>query len=240
MKNNYESLYHLQIPKCGGTYLNNIVINKISKILKDNEINFINGEQHIGWQENDNIYKISCFRDPVKRLVSHYAFHKENFLSDSPLRNVYDFLDWVKNNEDFVSNYQVKNFLYTKQNIDLNIFNPENDRIDPNFLLININKESAIKRIKKVNILLKDSQLNENTCSMVANKILKDFNINFNFFIDNDKSHNHNVTKQSSIIYKNLNKKTIHYLYDINNLDSEIYFSDSIYFNNGGGNKLKK
>ena len=235
MKNNYDSLYHLQIAKCGGTYLNNMVINKISKILKNNKINFINGEHHMGWQEGNNIYKISCFRDPVKRLVSHYTFHKKDYVDNLSLMSVDNFISWIKNNEEFISNYQIKNFLYTNQDLSLNIFNPEtSNKIDPNFLSINIDKELSIKRIKKVNILLKDSQLNENTCSLVANKILKDFNISFNFFIDNNKKHNHNVTKESFVIYKNLNKKTIQYLYDINNLDSEIYFSDSIYFNNEG------
>jgi hypothetical protein len=232
MKNNYDSLYHLQIAKCGGTYLNNMVINKISKILKNNKINFINGEHHMGWQEGNNIYKISCFRDPVKRLVSHYTFHKKDYVNNSSLMNVNNFIAWVEDNEEFISNYQIKNFLYTNQDLSLNIFNPEsNNLVDPNFLSININKGLAIKRIKNVNILLKDNQLNEKTCFLIGNKILRDFSIDFNFFIDKDKSYNHNITEQSLIIFKNLNKKTIQNLYSINNLDSEIYFSDSIYYN---------
>jgi hypothetical protein len=230
MENSHNFFYHLQIAKCGGTYLNNMVVNPISKILEDNNIKFINGEQHLGWQEIDNVYTLSSLRDPVKRTVSHYAFHKNNELSQSPLKNVYDFLKWVENYKDFISNYQIKNFLYNKKNLNSNTFNPENDKIDLDFLIISINKEIAIKRIKKINILLKDDQLNYNTCNKIFNKILLDFNIKSNLSINFNKKHDHNITKNSSIIYQNLNKKTIQYLYEMNNLDSEIYFSDSIYY----------
>jgi hypothetical protein len=62
-------------------------------------------------------------------------------------------------------------------------------------------------------------------------KILKDFNITDNFYIDNKKEYDHNITRGSAELYNSLTKQDIDYLYNLNNLDSEIYFSQSVYFN---------
>jgi hypothetical protein len=229
MKNNYSSFYHLQIAKCGGTYLNNMVVYKLFNILSKNNIKCIDGEEHDGWQNIKNNYIISSLRNPVKRTVSHYAYYKKGGESGPIPQNVPNFMDWVEINKDFISNYQAKNFLYTKKNLHLNIFTTEGT--DPDFLSIEINKNIVFNRIKEINILLKDTQLNYKTCNIILNKVLQDFNIKNNFYINNNKEHDHNITKSSAELYSSLTKKDIEYLYDLNNLDSEIYFSQSIYFN---------
>lgn len=61
-------------------------------------------------------------------------------------------------------------------------------------------------------------------------KILKDFNLSDSFYIDNKKIYDHNITKGSKELYESLTKQDIDYLYNLNNIDSEIYFSQSIYF----------
>jgi hypothetical protein len=154
MDNNYKTFYHLQIAKCGGTYLNNILINQISDILLNNNIRIIDGQEHLGWKEKEKTYTVSCLRDPVKRTVSHYAYTNKNTSS---------FIDWVKKYEKFISNYQIKNFLYTRNNpleYSTNIFYPGRNK---NFMLIEIDKTFAVDRISNINILLKDSQLNDQT-----------------------------------------------------------------------------
>ena len=65
----------------------------------------------------------------------------------------------------------------------------------------------------------------------ITDRILKDFNIKDSFYIDNEKKYDHNITKGSIELYDSLTKQDIDYLYNLNNLDSEIYFSQSLYFN---------
>jgi hypothetical protein len=230
MKNDYNSFYYLQIPKCGGTYLNNMVVEKLDKILNKNKKVFIDGKDHSGWKQVDNCYIMSCLRDPVKRTVSHYAHYKKtNFKKVSePL--VLKFMNWVETNINFISNYQAKNFLYTQKDNKYNIYTIDYN-IDPDFLSIKIEKEIVLQKIKNINILLKDKQLTYEMCGIVFNKILTDFNISGPSYIDNNV-YDHNVTAESKKIYELLTKKEIDYLYEINNFDSELYFSESLYFKN--------
>lgn len=232
MDQNYKTFYHLQIAKCGGTYMNNIFVHNLFKIFNDNDINYIDGEYHLGWQDIENNYTISCFRDPLKRTISHYAYYKNGGQDGMPMTDVPNFIEWVKQNEEMLSNYQIKNFLYTKKNFSLNPFNPTHG-MDPDFMSINIDKDKAMSRIKSAQILLKNSQLNDNTCLSVMQQILDDFGLDQKSFIDYNKKYDHNITAGSKEIYDSLSSTDIDYIYSINSLDSEIYLSDSLFFNEG-------
>jgi hypothetical protein len=227
-----KTFYHLQIAKCGGTYINNIFVHNLFNIFNNNSINYIDGEYHLGWQDLENMYTLSCFRDPLKRTISHYAYYKNGGHGGQALVDIPNFIEWVKQNEQLVANYQIKNFLYTKKNFHLNPFNPTSG-IDPDFMSIKIDKNKAIDRIKNTNILLKNSQLNNETCLSVMQIILDDFNLDQKSFINKNKQHDHNITIGSKEIYDSLNTKEIEYIYNINNLDSEIYMSNSLFFNDG-------
>ena len=229
MENNYNSFYHLQIAKCGGTYLNNMIVHQLFNILKNNNISYIDGEYHLGWKEIENNYVVSSLRDPVKRTVSHYAYWKNGSQNGIIPENIPNFMVWVERNIDFISNYQIKNFLYKRTNFNQNPFDPRG--VDPDFLAIKMDKNLAIERIKSVNILLKDTQLNNQSCNTIMKKILKDFNLSDSFYIDNKKKYDHNITKGSIELYTSLTKQDINYIYSLNNIDSEIYFSQSVYFN---------
>lgn len=232
MEKNNKTFYHLQIAKCGGTYINNIFVHNLFDIFSNNSISYIDGEYHLGWQDLENIYTLSCFRDPLKRTISHYAYYKNGGPTGKALINIPSFIEWVKQNEQLVANYQIKNFLYTKKNFHLNPFNPT-DGIDPDFMSIKIDKDKAIDRIKNTNILLKNSQLNNETCLTVMQIILDDFSLNKKSFIDESKQHDHNITIGSKEIYDNLSAKEIEYVYSINSIDSEIYMSNNLFFNGG-------
>lgn len=232
MEKTNKTFYHLQIAKCGGTYINNIFVHNLFNIFSNNSINYIDGEYHLGWQDLENMYTLSCFRDPLKRTISHYAYYKNGGHGGKALADIPNFIEWVKQNEQLVANYQIKNFLYTKKNFHLNPFNPTSG-MDPDFMSIEIDKNKAMDRIKNTNILLKNSQLNNETCLTIMQIILDDFNLSQKSFIDKNKQHDHNITIGSKEIYDSLNTKEIKYIYNINNLDSEIYMSDSLFFNGG-------
>jgi hypothetical protein len=232
MEKNNKTFYHLQIAKCGGTYINNIFVHSLFEIFKNNSINYIDGEYHLGWQDLENIYTLSCFRDPLKRTISHYAYYKNGGQGGKPLTDIPNFIKWVKQNEKLIANYQIKNFLYTKKNFHLNPFNPTNG-MDPDFMSIEIDKNKAINRIKNTNILLKNSQLNEITSLKVMQKILDEFGLEQKSFINKNKNYDHNITNGSKEVYASLSNKDIEYVYNINSLDSEIYMSSSLFFNGG-------
>lgn len=232
MEKNNKTFYHLQIAKCGGTYINNMFVHNLFDIFNNNSIRYIDGEYHLGWQGFEDIYTMSCFRDPLKRTISHYAYYKNGGLNGKALTNVPGFIEWVKQNEQLVANYQIKNFLYTKKNFHLNPFNPT-DGMDPDFMSIKIDKDKSIDRIKNTNMLLKNSQLNDNTCLTVMQIILDDFGLDKKSFIHKNKQYNHNITIGSKEVYDSLSNKDIEYIYNINNLDSEIYMSSSLFFNGG-------
>jgi len=232
MEKNNKTFYHLQIAKCGGTYINNIFVHNLFNIFSNNSINYIDGEYHLGWQDFENMYTLSCFRDPLKRTISHYAYYKNGGHGGKALTDIPNFIEWVKQNEQLIANYQIKNFLYTKKNFHLNPFNPTSG-IDPDFMSIKIDKHKAMDRIKNTNILLKNSQLNNETCLTVMQIILDDFDLKQKSFIDKNKQHDHNITIGSKEIYNNLSVKEIEYVYNINSLDSEVYMSNSLFFNGG-------
>jgi hypothetical protein len=227
-----KTFYHLQIAKCGGTYINNMFVHSLFNIFNENSIKYIDGEYHLGWQEIEKIYTLSCFRDPLKRTISHYAYYKNGGHEGKPVDGLPNFIDWVKENKNLLENYQVKNFLYTKKNFNLNPFNPTSG-MDPDFMSIKVDKNKVMNRVKNTNILLKNSQLNDSTCLNVMQKILNDFGLNKKSFIDKHKKYDHNITIGSKEIYDTLSIKDMDYIYSINDFDSEIYMSDSLFFNDG-------
>jgi hypothetical protein len=232
MDKSNKIFYHLQIAKCGGTYINNMFVHNLFNIFNQNSIKYIDGEYHLGWQDIEDVYTMSCFRDPLKRTISHYAYYKNGGHKGKPINELPNFIQWVKENKQLLGNYQIKNFLYTKKNFHLNPFNPTGG-MDPDFMSIEINKNKAIDRINNTNILLKNSQLNNETCLNVMQIVLNDFGLDKKSFIDKEKHHDHNVTIESKEIYNSLSTKDIDYVYSINDLDSEIYMSNDLFFNGG-------
>jgi len=193
----------------------------------------LNGTEHLGWQSRPNNYILSSFRDPVKRLVSHYAFWKQG--ADKPEnkpKEVIDFLTWVEFNKDFLNDYQAKNFMITRKNFTTNIFDKKT-YFDPDFLSVNLDRKIVFNRISEVNIFLKDSQLNLATCEAVKNKICTDFSIIYPPSIKEVEIGARRVGAESTEIFNSLSESDKQYLYSLSPLDSEIYNSSWLFFNKG-------
>lgn len=239
MNNNKISFfYHLQIPKNGGTYINNFIVNNIKDKLKNNNITVIDGVDHHGWIAPDNSYIISSLRDPVKRTVSHYAYLGDTFFGKINLDisiedHIKNMFKWMEENA-YINNYQTKNLIYVKKDMSLSIFDPIGQiNFDNSFLNIIPTLDIGTNKLKNINILLKDIQLKSYNIDLILQKIGQDLTIpNITNYIKSD-SYDNNVNILSYYIYEKLTKKQIQYIYEQNQIDSELYFSDHLYWNKG-------
>ena len=237
MSARYESFYHFHIGKTGGTYLYNTLVEPLFEALWANGIFTLNGSYHVGWLQRPNNYILSSFRDPVKRTVSHYAFYKMGGgRRNSRQTDIPDFMTWVDTHRNLLADHQSKNFLYEKKNFILNTFNPT-EMLDPDFLAIATDKKTLLARVSEVNILLRDNQLNNVTCQAVLDKISADFKLELPPQITPIKKKSlYRITDESFQIYQSLTENEKKYLYELSPLDSEIYFSPWLFFNNGHKN----
>lgn len=222
-----NKFYHLHIPKAGGHYIKNAIIDRIYREFDSVGIKYEPG--HYGWLGVDeDTYIISSLRDPAKRTVSHFCYQTNFPISKYKKTEVNknNLFKWIDENIEYISDFQSKNFLYTPQNRDQIFFFVE----DEDFLKIkNISKNDVLSRVKLVNILIKDTDLNDMNSELIINKIKKDINIGNH---SNMRNLNFNKNEKSLELYNTLSEKEKQYLYDINKVDSDIYFDDSLFWKN--------
>ena len=253
-KKNYSEFYHLHIPKTGGTYLSSILNNNLFPILLKNNISIFNynnynkrKQSHSGWKPIiDNQYIISSFRDPVKRIISHFfgmlkliekseikvtrenkhIFYFGSNIKDYKNPTKQEFMYWIEKNKDYLSNYQSKNFFYR-----------ENDQVLPICVqgfssalsIKEFNKDEAIKNILRTDLLIKTENIKINNFENILSKILNDFDLK------NEKKiiikvNRSNSNEKSLTFYKSLSKEEVEYIESLNILDLEIYNTDSFFW----------
>lgn len=225
-----NSFYNLRIPKTGTLYLKNNLFVPLKECLLKNNVEVINFGDHEGWGPvKEDTYILSTFRDPVKRTVSHFC-HESAYFDNTPSgylsQNKNTLLSWLENNKKRISDFQSKNILYSK---------PENLRgtgwmeiKDPEFLEINVDKDTVVQRINSINILVDASSLNIKTLQSISIKVCNDFGIPYEKIVS-DKEAPKAVAGFSDNIYLSLTEQEKNLIYDYNKVDSEIYFT-SKYF----------
>jgi len=233
----YKKFYFLHIPKTSGRFCKENVVVPLLKTFTKNKISFQLFPSHANWDTSyidNNTYIFSIFRDPIKRMVSHYC---HDIVLDNegkrkiPVGKAKEinrdlFLSWVQENEIYLTDFQAKNILLedNKMNHEIKSFF--------NFKLTKEEKNNVIKKIKKINLFIRAVNLNKNDCLLLQNKILLDFNLyprleNIEFF-DNQEFYN----QDSSNLFKTLNNEDILYLNSLNSFDLEIYNNNSYFWNN--------
>lgn len=220
----YSGFTFIHIPKTGGHFLRTEVLEPLSSSFANKKIKF--SMQHTGWSNiTDDTYIMTSLRDPVKRTVSHFCHYAK--LNEMPV-SLFELNKWLEFNESKISNFQSKFLFYIPSNKKyfgsdfLQYFD------DPNFLNIsNIKYEDVINKIKKINVVINEKHLTLETSKILLNKIINDFNI-VDFKMT--RPYNvYNINNESKNLYKKLNNKKIENLYDLNRIDSEIYFDKTIY-----------
>ena len=247
----YLEFHQIHIPKTAGTLLYTFLnANLIPILLKNNFKIFDANRQnmrHHGWsQVTENQYLVSSFRDPSKRMVSHFFQMLRNQLLhnvkitrenkhlynigsninnyEAPTKD--EFFNWIEKNDKWLSNYQSKNFFYRPD-----------DLIIPRCILglagplsiKDFNKPEVLNNLQKVNLLIKSEHLKNENFENILNKILNDYNLKNDKPINLDYN-NRNRNKKSFEFYNSLSKKEIEYIESLNTLDLGIYNTESFFW----------
>lgn len=246
-KNGKDSFYHLHIAKTGGTYVRHNITRFLSNNFKDNKIREI--VSHNGWTYvTPETFVLTTLRDPAKRTVSHFAysllvngyFNHEEY-NDTVVKNL--FLEWLESpNIEAIKNYQTKNLFF--------IAAPEVEVLPSankdaatllgdgflhsdveEFKTIDLSDKDVFARIKEVDIVLRDKNLNTDTSRDVVEAICNDFGFEYQHkpVILSDFVNN-NVNDKSELLFGALSSKEIDRLYRMNDIDTELYFTESIYW----------
>jgi hypothetical protein len=259
----YNRFFNIHIPKTGGTYFRENMLKPVEKHINDfgikTDTNGNGGEGkfsdtqtfHWCWYKpyvEDNSYIFTSFRDPVKRVISHFAWQAARAvsygLSDYSIEdiNVDNFYKWLEQYFEVYKNFQSKNLVY--YNKDHSIYKEavhkgwktndvpriESFLFDNDFATFKINKDNLYSNINKINLFVKDTDLIDmDNQTKIRNKILIDLNVPLiNIPVTNLIYGNQNPL--SNNLFNQLTKKQINELYEINKLDSEIFFTDSLFY----------
>jgi len=227
-----SNIYHLHIPKCGGHYLRDQLLPHLVSSLETIGIENNYHSYHAAWQPvKEDTYIVTSLRDPAKRTVSHfcYALYDNFKFSERYTLDIDGLFQWIGRKQSFISNYQVKNLLFDNSSDGGNAyFFAENYE----FMSLEVDRELLDTRIERIQVLLRDSQLTRDRMELVTRKVLKDFNTRY-VAPPQITGLGHNINKDSSSMFLELSTKQIDRLYELNNIDSEIYFNKELFFNKG-------
>jgi hypothetical protein len=198
--------FHFHTPKTGGTFLKYKLRKPLEQFCK---LKFVNVKAHDSWElATNDVYVFSSFREPIKRLVSSYCHFRDAMLEPDP--TVKGLMNWYEENSDILINYQAKNFL-----------------IDEVF-----NEKLIIENIKKVNLLIRDNQFNDEKLERIKLQIISDLNLSNGFYVK-DISNVFNSRSASHKLYAELPETIKKQIRQDNALDCEVYLNNSLYWNNG-------
>jgi hypothetical protein len=240
-KNNKSKFYHLHIPKTAGNYIRSELTYALEESFKDNDIAFVVG--HLGWTPyiDEFTFILNTLRDPAQRTVSHFVFmlqmdYKQEGVVVEDINNptAKELMAWLDYFPNYIDNYQAKNLLFSAPYPGLMVPNNIFFFKEPEFLNMEIDNQKVWDRAKSIDIQLRDSQLNDDNMLRVRKEIFDSFGIK-----DSMRPHPmvgykfHNVTDKSKKLYDQLSQSEVDSLYERNKLDSELYFTDSLFWRGG-------
>jgi hypothetical protein len=216
----FNSFYHLHTPKTGGHWVDSLILRTIKPALEDAGIPF--KTDHAGWSHvQNNTYILSTWRDPALRTVSHFCHYKNYFCGDSSKSSEAELLNWVEKNEGALSNYQSRTLLYSTQETRVPYFYLNHK----DFLNTPIDRDEVLKRLSRINVIIKDIEMDDQTAESVLKKIVEDLKLKH--VPHPIKGTDFNINPNSQELFNILSSSTIDYLFAINPLDTEIYLSDN-------------
>jgi hypothetical protein len=244
----YNTFFQIHIPKTGGTYFKKNILKQITKTLNNNNVTIADEKDlglHLCWFKpliQKETYLYTTLRDPVKRLINQFCHQAESsILQKTTNYNISDinknsFYSWLENNTNMYKNIQSKSLVYFNENKTTyakatNLrwedgSSPKMDHFmfDQNFINYEINQKNLFQNIKRIDFIAKAEDFSYiNNQSAIIKKILYDLNITdkTNYLLSETSS---NIITEN--IFSKLSKIQINKLYDYQNLDSEIYFSN--------------
>lgn len=241
----YNKVYFLHIPKTGGRFLTKYILRPIENILKDNGIELVKSpedmRQHAGWPSwiDDQTYIISVFRDPCEFFVSAvcHSVAIKNGLVDEDNWNIIkmntepfsiskDELYNTAQRWGYMKDFQSKNFMLSPDVDNKSLIQEAMAKYKNNE---NFSKEEIYKRVRRVNLMIRQKDLKLIDYNLLINKILKDLDISSNIKIDNvDKEYFKN--NSSEILFNSLTEEDLKYISNMFPIDKEIYDNDLLFW----------
>ena len=241
----YNKVYFLHIPKTGGRFVTKYLLNPISNLLKENNIELVrlpdNVLKHGGWDKciDDNTYIISVFRDPAEHFVSIVAHmmaseqglmdDNQNFIVkdngnslDIDKQEVFNILEELK----YLKNFQSQNFLLEPNGEPIlhtsrRLYNHKQ----------HFDTDLIMQRIQRTNLMIRHKDLKDINYSLLLSKVLNDLNIETNLTLDNsliDKQYfKNNASEKLFNKLDSLDKEVIYKKFDF---DKKIYDNDSLFW----------
>lgn len=220
MSGSFSSLYHLHTPKTGGHWVDSLIIKQVYPSLKEAGFEYL--ADHAGWSHVfDDTYVVSAWRDPVNRTVSHFCHYKKFFTLDDSAPSEKELLIWVQANETGLSNYQSKSLFYQTEKHQVPYFYLNHDE----FLSTKVDHKSLWGKLSRINILIKDVDMNEEVANQATQQIASDLGLNY---VPHDyEDINFNINDHSKTLRDSLSDGAVDYLYKINPIDTEVYAHDN-------------
>ena len=215
----YKSFYYLQIPKTGSKYFIGNIYWPLAEELKKHKINLINmwdqnsNPSITGWDPriDDDTYIVSTFRDPVKQIISKHC--NQFRISNKPESKYY--LNELPDKKDFFLNVDR---YYNNMSKYFSNYSTENDK--DIFQSTAIDKESAVRRSKRVNKFILESTNPWGT----IREILTDMNLPIPEYLNKDIFRQKiNVNNSSKLLYESLTAEEIEEIRSKSEVDVSIY-----------------
>lgn len=234
MNNTFDSFYFLHIRKTGGRFYIHAYLNQIKETIIKENIKYLDDRvglsDHSQWRDdiNNSTYITSIIRDPVEHVISFYS-HK-TLLDDGgrvPKQKQQEltkkeFFDWYTEKQNLLRNYQSKNF------INSTIMGTE--KINP-YQNNEINKKDLLDRINQVALLVKSTTLTNENIPIIQNKILDDLGIKDKYIDPKKVIQSDFENPYSKNLYNSLTNKEKEYIRSISDIDSEIYETETLFWN---------
>jgi hypothetical protein len=171
-QNKFNKIYFMHIPKTGGRFFVNYVIDAIKDQLEQNNVNLLNNTlDHANWYSkiDDQTYIVNILRDPASHMISLYTHNvttrKGSLKTDIDFKLSKDeFYQKIENNSNY-QNFQSKAFMRNELD-NFGLLSP----------MINIDNKLLEKRVNRVNLLLNSNNLGKNGIE-IQKKIFLDLGI---------------------------------------------------------------
>lgn len=218
-----DSVYFLHIPKTGGRFIRNNIFRYLGEHLSTTGIDAKSMDiqvSHKGISSlKDNQYSFSFFRDPVKRMVSHYLFFNAIFSENFSVEDKNIMMDWIES-ESNLYNYQSKYLSYYDHNLYEN-FNhipfPETD----------INNVKAT--ISSLNRFHRTSDINNNLVLSIFNDVQDYLDLPEKVLDRPIIIVGTEVNVASENMYSLLSESDKQLIAELNSVDMEIYNTDTLF-----------
>jgi len=243
----YDNFYFLDISENRGNLFKTYMAQQVFTEFSSREIEHLY-EGHNGWTPvKENTFTVALFQDPAKRSISHFASMMDYIITNGfpenhdeiphpllmEIADIYnptkdEFFTWLENCKDVVGDFQSKS-LFEKVPCDsLPIWQNEALGVISEQAR---SKEDVLAKINNINIALKTEDITAQNIQTITQEIFNAFEITSGISdvtqINEESSNHSNIF---STIYSSLTESDIRLIYELNPVDTEIFYTENIFW----------